>query len=161
MGVLPTRLSGDAVRCTCVMLLLRFKASIGVVFELALRGRAVPVVLLLRSAEPGRLMEEPAEVAVVEDDATVAALSLRTLSTCSIEGRGLFVRLFDRTIGRGRIGELYSSDGSTLAGVTGYDGCAAETLGIGAGAAEAGLGCGCCMEKLSMAGVSKLTACVV
>lgn len=129
--------------------------------ELALHGRAVPVVLLLLRDEPGRLIVEPVEAAFVEVDSTVAALSLRLLSTCSIVGRTLSARPLERTIGRGRMGELYSSDGSTLAEVTGYDGCAAETLGMAVGAAVAGLGCGCWIGKLSIAGVSKLTVCVV
>lgn len=76
------------------MLLLLLRDSAG----LALRGRAIPVVLLRRSA--AELPEESAE----EAETPEAKLSLRELLTCSIVGRILLVRLFVLTIGR--MGEL-------------------------------------------------------
>ena len=120
--------------------MFRLRASIGVMLAFALFGRTLPVVLLRRKDELGRLMVVPVDVLFVVEDATAAALSLRLLSTCSIDGLGLLDRLFERTIGIGRIGELYSRDGSTLAEVAVKVVWAAGTLDTIGGATAAALG---------------------
>lgn len=56
------------------------------------------------------------------------------------------------------MGELYSSDGSTPAETSVLINGAADGADA---AAEARLGCGACTGKLSIAGVSKLTVCML
>jgi hypothetical protein len=85
------------VRGACVMLVLLVREAFDVIVAFALAGLAAPVVLLRRSADPGRLIG--AFAGKFAAAAAEAALSLRLLSTSSILGRCLTFRLTDRTIG--------------------------------------------------------------
>lgn len=75
-GVLPTRFRGDAVRGGCITLLLLLRFSLPINGR-ALCGRAVPVVLLLRSSGLEGAGTETVEVTVSERLCSTAALSFR------------------------------------------------------------------------------------
>lgn len=123
------------------MLLLRVKESGAALEKCALLGREAPVVLLRCRGWSIR------EANVLPDDAvSVRACEAAVFFiSCAVDGLALLCRLIGLAIGL--MGELYNSEGLTpvVAGCT--------------GAADAGLACIGWMEKLSIAGVSKLTCC--